>query len=83
MEVLETKETTGKTYDIGGDEILTYEEMLKVMGKLQRKRRLFLPSPVSNIRLYSYGISLITPVPARIVECLMESVKNDVVVKAK
>lgn len=79
--VLETQETAGKTYDIGGDEILTYKEMLKVMGKLLRKRRLFLPSPVSNIRIYSYGISLITPVPARIVECLMESVKNDVVVR--
>lgn len=79
--VLETKETAGKSYDIGGDEILSYKEMLKVMGKLLHKRRLFLPSPVSNIRVYSYGISLITPVPARIVECLMESVKNDVVVR--
>ncbi len=55
--------------------------MIKVMVKVLHKRRFFLPSPVSSIRLYSYIISLITPVPAQIVACLMESVKNDVVVK--
>ena len=79
--VLETKETIGNNYDIGGDDVLSYKEMLKVMVKVLHKRRFFLPSPVSSIRLYSYIISLITPVPAQIVACLMESVKNDVVVK--
>ena len=79
--VLETEETSGNTYDIGGDLVLSYKEMLKVMVKILNKRRLFLPSPVSSIRLYSYIISLITPVPAQIVACLMESVKNDVVVR--
>lgn len=77
---LETPETTGNTYDIGGAEILTYEEMMKVMAKLLHKRRLFIPSAISNIRLYSYIISLLSPVPAQITTCLMESVKNDVVV---
>jgi hypothetical protein len=79
--VLETKETEGNTYDIGGDDILSYLEMMKIMARLLHKRRLFLRSPVSSIRLYSYIISLITPVPAHIVACLMESVKNEVIVK--
>ena len=79
--VLEIEETAGNTYDIGGDDILSYQEMMKVMAKLLRKRRLFLPSPVSSIRFYSYIISLISPVPAQIVACLMEGVKNDVVVR--
>ena len=79
--VLETEETTGKTYDIGGDDVLSYEEMMKIMAKLLRKRRLFLPSPVSNIKLYSYLISLLSPVPAQIIECLLEGVKNEVVVR--
>lgn len=79
--VLETGETAGNTYDIGGDEILSYEEMMKIMVKLLRKNRLFLPSPISSIRFYSYVISLISPVPAQIIACLMEGVKNEVVVK--
>ncbi len=79
--VLETKETIGNTYDIGGDDVLSYQEMIKIMAKLMRKRRLFLPSPISSIKLYSYIISLISPVPAQIIACLLESVKNDVVVR--
>jgi len=78
--VLETEETVGNTYDIGGDDVLSYQEMMRIMAKLMRKRRLFLPSPISNIKLYSYIISLISPVPAQIIACLLESVKNDVVV---
>jgi len=79
--VLESEETTGKTYDIGGDDVLSYQEMMKIMAKLLRKRRLFLPSPVSSIKLYSYLISLLSPVPAQIIECLLEGVKNEVVVR--
>jgi uncharacterized protein YbjT (DUF2867 family) len=79
--VLETEETIGNQYDIGGEDIISYKEMLKVMAKVLHKRRLHIPSPVSSIRLYSYIVSLISPVPASIVECLMESVKNDVVVR--
>ena len=80
--VLETKETTGNAYDIGGDDILSYREMMKILAKLLRKRRLFLPSPVSNIRFNSYIVSLISPVPAQIVGCILEGVKNEVVVQA-
>ncbi len=79
--VLETKETTGNSYDIGGDEVFTYREMMKIMVKLLRKRRIFLPSPVYSIRFYSYITSLISPVPAKIIAILMESVKNDAVVR--
>jgi len=79
--VLESEETVGNTYDIGGDDVLSYQDMMKIMAKLLRKRRLFLPSPISNIKLYSYIISLISPVPAQIIACLLEGVKNDVVVR--
>lgn len=79
--VLETEETIGKRYDIGCDDALSYREMMKIMIKLLRKRRLFLPSPFSSIRLYSYITSLISPVPAQIIAGLMESVKRDIVVR--
>jgi uncharacterized protein YbjT (DUF2867 family) len=79
--VLETEETSNKSFDIGGDDILSYREMLLIYARLLRKRRLILPSPISNIRIISYIVSLITPVPAPIVHALMEGVRNEVVVK--
>lgn len=79
--VLETRETIGHDYEIGGDDLLSYREMMKILVKLLRKRRLFLPSPFSSIRLYSYIISLISPVPAQIVAAVMTGVKNGTVVR--
>jgi uncharacterized protein YbjT (DUF2867 family) len=77
--VLETEETAGKSYEICGDEVLSYEEMIRTLARILHKRRIFLNSPVSSIKLYSYFTSLLTPVPAPIIECLMESVKTEVI----
>ncbi|MHC4445323.1 MAG: SDR family oxidoreductase [Planctomycetota bacterium] len=81
--VLEIPETAGKTFDIGGKDILTYESMLKIldemMGRMLGKNRFFFYCPLSFIGIYSYIISLLTPVPANTTYCLMESLKNAVV----
>ncbi len=77
--VLELPETAGRSFDIGGPDVLTYEEMLKTHAQILGKKRLFIPSPISSIRFYSYVTSLLTPVPAAITWCLMESVTHDVV----
>ncbi|MDO8663096.1 MAG: SDR family oxidoreductase [Candidatus Omnitrophota bacterium] len=77
--VLETLETSGNSFDIGGKDILTYEKMLKVLGEVLRKKIFFFPVPFSNIRFYAYFASLLTPVPASITECLMEGLKNEVI----
>ncbi len=70
--VLETCETVGQSFDIGGRDILTYREMLEILANLLGKWRLFVPSPFSNIGLFAYFASLCTPVPAPITRCLME-----------
>lgn len=77
--VLETPQTAGTVLDIGSIDILTYEEMLKVMAHLLGKKRIFLPVPFSGIRFFSYFASLLTPVPAPITMCLMEGLTNQVV----
>jgi len=77
--VLELPEAANRTFDIGSPDIMTYEEILKVHSEVLGKKRTFFPSPISNIRFYSYITSLLTPVPAAITWCLMESVTHDVV----
>ncbi|MEN8254467.1 MAG: SDR family oxidoreductase [Verrucomicrobiota bacterium] len=77
--VLELPETNGRTFDIGGSDILTYEEIIRAHAEVLGKKRLFIPSPISNIKFFSYITSFLTPVPATITWCLMESVTHDVV----
>ena len=77
--VLETPETRGKSFDIGGQDVLTYKEMLAIFAGLLGKRRLFVPCPFCRIGFFAYLASLLTPVPASIIRCLMEGITNTVV----
>lgn len=77
--VLETPETTGISYDIGGYDILSYRELLQYFSKALGKKTLFYTYPFFHLKFYSYIASLITPLPANLIECLFESLKNNVV----
>jgi len=77
--VLETPETAGSSYDIGGPDVLSYHEMLKIFSEILGLKRLFIPLFFSDIRTYSYITSLVTPVPHPIVFSLLESTANMVV----
>jgi uncharacterized protein YbjT (DUF2867 family) len=77
--VLETEETSGKSYDIGGSEVLSYQQMMKTLAQILKKKRHFIPLPCSSIKLYSYITSLFTPVPPSITMCLMEGCNDEVV----
>ncbi|MFZ1947028.1 MAG: SDR family oxidoreductase [bacterium] len=78
--VLETPETSGRSFDIGGPDAITYEAMMKTVADVLQKRRLFVPiRGVLGIRTYAHLASLITPVPGQITRCLMEGLRNDVV----
>jgi len=61
--VLEIPETFGKSFDIGRNDILRYQDMLRIRAELMNKKRFFIPFLISNIRFYSYTGSLLTPVP--------------------
>ncbi|TRZ77689.1 MAG: DUF2867 domain-containing protein [Deltaproteobacteria bacterium] len=76
--VLETPQTAGGSFDIGGKDILSYCEMLKIRADLLNKKRLFIPF-FSFLPLYSYIGGLITPIPAPITRSLMEGLKNEVI----
>jgi len=77
--VLETPSTSGRSFDIGGRDVLTYREMLTTFATLLGRRRFFLPSPLHRIGFFAYLASLVTPVPAAITRCLMEGTTTEVV----
>lgn len=76
---LEVPQTAGGNFDIGGPDILTYQEMLAILSQTLREKRFFIPFPFLGIRVFSYLASLITPVPAPITQCLMEGLRNEVI----
>lgn len=77
---LSTPETAGRTFDIGGPDILTYRQIMDIMGEeLGVGRRLILPVPVLTPRLSSYWIHLVTPLHHDIARPLAEGLRNPVV----
>lgn len=79
--VLEEMKSAGKSYDIGCDNVFTYEQMLRTFADVLGKKRLFIRMPLSMIGFYSYLVSLFTPVPPQITRCLMEGCNNEVICK--
>ncbi len=77
--VLETPDTRGQSYDIGGPDILSYKDMIRLMAETQGLKRWLVPFPPLPLRITSYIVSLLTPVPHAITWCLMEGVVNKVV----
>ena len=80
--VLEIPETSGRSFDIGGKDILSYYAMLKTRAELLNKKRIFIPF-FSYMPLYSYLGAFITPVPAPITRSLLEGLKNEVICQNK
>jgi uncharacterized protein YbjT (DUF2867 family) len=76
---LADERTTGRTFDIGGPEVLTYKEMMERFGRIEGKNLFILPVPVLTPKLSSYWVGLITPVPHSVSMPLIEGLKNEVI----
>lgn len=77
--VLEVEATSGKSFDIGGRDILSYKDMLVSLAKVLKKKQLIIPVSFSWLSPYAYGVSLLTPIPNAITQCLIKGLKNEVV----
>ncbi|MCC5850217.1 MAG: DUF2867 domain-containing protein [Verrucomicrobia bacterium] len=78
---LDTPESTGKTIEIGGAEVVTYGDMMIAYAKARGLRRRMIPVPILTPRLSSYWVDLVTPIPAAIARPLIQGLRNEVVVE--
>jgi uncharacterized protein YbjT (DUF2867 family) len=77
---LEHDEVVGRTFDIGGPDILTYHRLIDTYAEeAHLPRRWIIALPVLTPRLSSYWIHLVTPVPASIARPLAEGLSTPVV----
>ncbi|NOY12878.1 MAG: SDR family oxidoreductase [Deltaproteobacteria bacterium] len=77
---LECSETLGETFDIGQPEILNYHKLMEIYAEeAGLRKRWIIPLPFLTPRLSSYGIHLLTPIPAALARPLTEGLKNPVI----
>jgi hypothetical protein len=81
VQCLAAPDTTGRTLEIGGPDIVSYETLLRIMAEARGLRpRLIIPVPVLTPSLSSLWIHLVTPISARMARPLAEGLRNRVVV---
>ncbi len=72
-------ETDGEIYDVGGPDVLTYEEIMRQYASLVGKNPLIIPVRVLTPRLSSYWLRLVTSVPTNIARALIDGLSQDVI----
>lgn len=75
-------EARGRILEIGGPDVLTYEEMMQVYAEVAHlPRRAIVPVPMLSPALSSLWVGLVTPLPAGLARPLVDSLTNEVVVR--
>ena len=77
---LDEPASAGRTFEIGGPEVLTYGEMMRRYAAARGLKRLLVPVPVLTPHLSSYWIDLVTPIPASYSHPLIEGLRSEVIV---
>lgn len=78
--VLDDPGTAGRTFEIGGPDVVTYQAMLHRTSELLGKRQYIVPVPVLTPKLSAYWLDLVTDVPRDVAHPLVSGLKNPVVV---
>jgi uncharacterized protein YbjT (DUF2867 family) len=76
---LTSAESTGRTIDIGGPEILTYRDMMLRVARALGLKRWLIKVPVLTPRLSSYWVGLVTPVPVKPARALIEGLRHETI----
>jgi uncharacterized protein YbjT (DUF2867 family) len=65
-------------FDVGGPEVLSYEELMRQFGELVGRRPLIVPVPVLTPTLSSYWLNFVTAVPTNVARALIQGLEHDV-----
>lgn len=79
--VLMNEYAFGKSFDIGGPEVLTYKEMLLKFAKVRKLRRTIITVPVMTPRLSSYWLYFVTSISYKLAISLVDSMKVEIICK--
>ncbi|MBA3365994.1 MAG: NADH-binding protein, partial [Actinobacteria bacterium] len=74
-------EALGESFDVAGEDVMTYREMIERIGELRGRRPRIVEVPVLTPRLSSYWLHLVTPVKAGVARPLIEGLRSSTVAR--
>jgi uncharacterized protein YbjT (DUF2867 family) len=77
--VMLLEESYNRTFDVGGEEVLTYKQMLLKFARVRKLKRFIVSVPVMTPRLSSYWLYFVTATSYKLAVNLVDSLKIDVV----
>lgn len=77
--VLDEPRTAGRTFEIGGGEVYTYADLLRITANVMGQRVRILTVPFLTPRLSAYWLNLVTAVPMSLAFPLVEGLRYDIV----
>ncbi|GAB3204148.1 uncharacterized protein YbjT (DUF2867 family) [Pontibacter aydingkolensis] len=80
-QVLDNPACFGNSFEIGGPDTLTYKEMILRFARQRGLKRYIISVPVLTPRLSSYWLYFVTSISFSLAKSLVDSLRNDVVVK--
>jgi uncharacterized protein YbjT (DUF2867 family) len=82
VRAIEVEAARGEVLEVGGPDVLTYEEMMATYAEVAGlRRRRIVRVPLLTPRLSSLWVGLVTPLPAGLARPLVDSLVNEVVVR--
>ena len=73
-------QSIGRTFEIGGPDVLTYGDMMRGYATVRGLKRYLISVPVLTPRLSSYWVDIVTPIPAAFSHPLIEGLRSEVIV---
>jgi len=83
VDCLDKKETINKSFDIGGGNVLSYEDIIRQYAKELKIKRHFIKISGQSHQLLAKVLSAISPVNANVVYWLTESLANNMIANPK
>lgn len=78
---IDTEETRGRTFEVGGPDIMTYEEMLEQLGAVNGRRPRIVTLPLPFPTLSWLWLRLVTDLPSGLISALVQSLQEDMTVQ--
>lgn len=79
LHVVGKPEALGRTFDIGGPEVLTYRDLLRIYGEERKLRRWIIAVPFLTLRLSSYWLYFMTSTSFGLARALVDSLAQDTI----
>jgi uncharacterized protein YbjT (DUF2867 family) len=78
--VLDARKALGRTFEVGGPEVMRYIDMMQRVATIEGRHNLVLPVPILSPALSARWLSLVTNVDTATGRALIDSMTNEVIV---